>query len=196
MGMEKRAISAEIRASGDNSDSKVAGLGIIYDQWTELWPGYREKINKGAVKMADVVKSYFNHDPDKVLSTTGSNPALSLKEAETGLEYVSPIPPTSYGKDLQVNLERGNVKGSSFSFSIPRGGDKWWEDDDGVTYREIKELVLYEIGPVTDPAFIQTTAALRSAKDALEEWRKSQPPPVPVARLIRERRQRLLELDA
>ncbi len=170
---EVRAVKAEIRTpGGDDESKKVAGLGIVVDQWTEIFPGFKERVNKGAVKRGDIVKSYFNHDPDRVLSTTGSNPPLQLKETKDGLEYESPIPPTSYGKDLEVNLERGNVKGSSFTFSVPRGGDKMWEDDEGVLHREIKELTLYEVGPVTDPAYIQTTAAVRSAQSVAEEYRQ------------------------
>lgn len=188
---EIRAIVTEARAAGEGDDKKVEGLGIIYDQWVELWPRYREKILRGAVTLKGVIRSYFNHDPSHVLSTTESAPALVLKDGEDGLRYSSPIPPTSYGKDLEVNLERGNVKGSSFSFDVPKRGDKWSEDEDGVIHREIMKLNLYEIGPVTDPAFVQTTAALRSAQDAVEEFRKSK---APVLRNLAERRQKLARL--
>lgn len=172
MNQEIRAITTEIRAVGDDSESrKVSGLGIVYDKWVELWPGFREKILKGAAKKVDVVKSYFNHDPNNVLSTEESDPPLVLRETEKGIEYESPIPPTTYGKDLEINLTRKNVKGSSFAFSIPKGGDKWWEDDNGVVHREIRKLVYSEIGPVTDPAYVQTSAAVRSARDAVNEYR-------------------------
>ena len=188
---EIRAMVAEARAAGEEGSRSVAGLGIVYDRFVEIWPGYREKIARGAVTMAGVVKSYFNHDPSNVLSTLDSNPPLELRDTEGGLEYVSPIPPTSYGRDLEVNLERGNVKGSSFAFDVPKGGDKWSEDENGIIQREITKLNLYEVGPVTDPAFVQTTAALRSAHDAVDEYRKSQ---VPVNRNLAERRQRLAKL--
>ena len=195
--MEKRAFTAEIRSAGEGEDKKVSGIGVIYDKWTELWPGYKERINKGAVHLAEEVKSYFNHDPSRVLSTISSTPPLELKDTDNGLEYDSPIPPTSYGKDLEINLERGNVKGSSFAFDVDE--QKRWDDDNGVHHREIKKLTLYEIGPVTNPAFVQTTANLNSAKEAVREWRAAQtppepPPPVePVSRRLRERQQKLVE---
>ncbi|MDD5486688.1 MAG: HK97 family phage prohead protease [Dehalococcoidales bacterium] len=199
--METRAFTAEIRAAGEGEDKKVSGLGIVYDEWTELWPGYKERIKKGAVKMAAEVKSFFNHDPGKILATLDSNPALELKDTDKGLEYISPIPPTSYGKDLEINLERGNVRGSSFAFDIDR--DRMSEDEDGIFYRDIEELTLYEVGPVTNPAYIQTTAALRSAKEALEAWKAEQKPDEPpaepdepeepIARNLCERRQKLME---
>ncbi len=188
---EVRAITAEARAAGEGDGKKVEGLGIVYDRWVEIWPGYKERIKRGAVKQADTVKSYFNHDPSQVLSTLDSEPPLALADGEDGLRYSSPIPPTSYGNDLQVNLARGNVKGSSFAFDIPKGGDKFSEDENGVVHRDISELTLYEVGPVTDPAYVQTTAALRSTRDAVEAYQRSKPP---VLRNMAERRQKLAKL--
>lgn len=153
----------EVRSEGED-EKKAAGIGIIYDEWQEIWPGCMERISKGAVKKGAEVKSFFNHEPSQVLSTTSSNPPLKLKNTDKGLEYVSPIPPTSYGKDLEINLERGNVKGSSFAFSVPKDGVKAWEEK-GIYYRDITKLNLFEIGPVTDPAYISTSANLRSAED-------------------------------
>jgi len=164
MNPEIRAMQSEARAAGEGEDKRVAGLGVVYNRWAELWPGYKERILRGAVELAPGVKSYFNHDPDMVLATQESDPPLVLNDTEKGLEYDAPIPPTSYGRDLIVNLERRNVKGSSFSFRVPHGGDKVWEDKDGIMHREISQLTLYEIGPVTDPAFIKTNAELRASQ--------------------------------
>lgn len=195
MKLERAVIRTEVRAAGDPDELRVAGLGVVYDTWEEIWPGYRERILRGAVELAPEIKSYFNHDPNMVLSTTASNPPLVLRETDEGYEYDSPIPPTSYGRDLIVNLERRNVKGSSFTFVVPRGGDSWWEDDNGVVHREIRRLILYEIGPVTDPAFVSTTAAIRSSREALLQERRAAlvepekplriPDPEDVRRLVR-----------
>lgn len=166
MDKELRFVPLEIRSDGE--EKRVSGLGIVYDQWEEILPGYKERILKNAVKLNKEVKSFINHDPNQVLSTTKSNPALELKDGYKGLKYISPIPPTSYGKDLEVNLERGNIKGSSFAFSVPKDGAKTWEED-GVYYREINKLLMYEIGPVTDPAYLKTKAGLRTAENLYNE---------------------------
>lgn len=171
--MERSIIRTEVRSAGEGDERRVVGLGVVYDRWEELWPGYRERIRPGAVEFASEVKSYFNHDPNMVLSTTESDPPLIVRETERGIEFESPIPPTSYGRDLAVNLERRNVKGASFTFVVPQGGDKRWEDEQGVFHREINRLIMYEVGPVTDPAFVSTTASVRSSREAyLEEWRR------------------------
>ncbi len=186
---EKRAIFTEVRSDGAEGEKRVSGVGIVYDQWTELWPGYKERIRKGAAKPHSIVKSYFNHDPSKVLSTSESNPPVKFKSTDGGVEFDSPIPPTSYGKDLEINLERGNVKGASFSFDVE--DQKRW-DEGGVHYRDITSLLWYEMGPVTDPAYVQTKVNLRSAEEALHQWRATQEPD---SRNLRERRQKLIEGD-
>ena len=189
MPKELRHIITEVRSEGEDEGKKAAGVGIVYDEWTEIWPGYKERIKKGAVTRDAVVKSFFNHDPSQVLSTTESTPALELKDTSKGLEYISPIPPTSYGKDLEVNLERGNVKGSSFTFDVPEDGDKRWEED-GIFHRDIKKINLYEIGPVTDPAYIKTSANLRSAEDVYKEFLASKSQADEEARKTQEKEQR------
>src|SRR5690554_3250774 len=173
MKLERAVIRTEVRAAGGEGEGqRVIGLGVVYNKWEELWPGYRERILPGAVKFAPEVKSYFNHDPNQVLSTTESDPPLEIRETNEGIEYNSPIFPTSYGRDLAVNLERQNVKGSPFTFMVPPGGDKRWQDQDGGFHREISVLIRDEIGTVTDPAVVSTTASVRSAREAqIEDWR-------------------------
>ena len=173
MEKELRVIQAETMGGNgkDEAHQKVVGIGIVYDQWTEIFPGYKERIVRGAVRPDSVVKSFVNHEPGFVLATTKSDPALELNETAKGMEYTAPIPPTSYGHDLMVNLERGNIAGSSFAFSVPKDGHKTW-DEDGMFYREIRNLVLYEIGPVTDPAYVQTSADLRVADSVMNEYQE------------------------
>lgn len=177
--VEKRFIQNEgcqFRSSTneDGEEQKyVTGIGVVYNKDTEIWPGFIERIAPGAfknsLKSGGVVKSFINHRASNILSTTKSTPALELKDSKEGLQFTSPIPPTTYGNDLVVNLERENIKGASFSFTINEGGEKYKVDKDGTMYRTITDAVLYEIGPVTNPAYEQTEVSLRSKEHVLEK---------------------------
>lgn len=193
MGKQKevRSIGKEIRAVGGDDGKKVSGLGVVYDEWTELWPGYMERINAGAVELDEVVHSYINHNPEKILGRT-DNGTLELNNSDQGLEYNAAVPDTSYGRDLLVNLESRNIQGSSFTFTVPDGGDRVWQDKDGKIYREIDNLTLYEVGPVTNPAFRQTSAELRS-KDLIDN-KLQQAAPEPQGTPELNRRKRLQQL--
>lgn len=149
----------------------VSGTGIVYGEEVEIWDGFKETIRAGAftesINSGNEIKSYFNHNASFVLSTTESNPTLVLKDETKNLFFESPIPPTTYGNDLTVNLERGNVRGASFSFTVQE--DILVEDDDGVYHREIVKGTLYEVGPVTNPAYPQTEVGARAKEDAFDE---------------------------
>lgn len=167
----------EIRSSDENEDDRfVQGIGIVYDREVEIWPGFREKIRPGAfeksIRNQPEIKSFFNHNPNYVLSTTRSKPALILEDSKKGLRFKSPIPPTTYGNDLRVNLERKNVRGASFTFTVAPDGEILTRDEKGVLHREIVKGEIYEIGPVTNPAYTRTTASLRSEEESFNECMK------------------------
>jgi len=174
MKIEKREMTAEV----SQNDSRVTGLGIVYDTETELWPGFMEKIRSGAfsdsvqeaLEGKRNIKSFYNHDPNQVLATMESDPPLMLQERDGGVMYDAEIPSTSYGNDLRENLKRKNVKGSSFAFGVFENGDIWTEDENGIIHREVIKGELYELGPVTNPAYLPANASLRSTKEAYQEF--------------------------
>jgi HK97 family phage prohead protease len=209
MPREKRVVEIEIEgrvvpaAEGTPEQRYVSGIGIVYDREVEIWPGFLEKIRRGAfersIRSGDEIKSFFNHDPSQVLSTTRSRPKLELEDRENGLYFNSPVPPTSYGNDLQVNIERKNVRGASFSFEVDKDGEIVTRDEKGVYHREIFGATLYELGPVTNPAYPQTKVGLRNEKEIAEEIRDRYEsehaiPPEPVAIGANKLRQRKLFL--
>src|SRR5690606_41774038 len=104
MKLERAVIRAVVRAAGEGDGLRVVGLGVVYDKWEEHWPGYRERILRGAVKLAPEVKGYFNHDPNMVLSPTAGDPPQVVRQTNQGYEHDTPIPPTSYGRSLIRNL--------------------------------------------------------------------------------------------
>lgn len=166
----------EIRSDDETEEKFVEGIGIVYGRETEILPGFLESVRKGAFDRSinggkpKEIKSFFNHDPHSVLATTRSKPKLILEDTERGLRFRAPIPPTTYGNDLTINLERKNVRGASFSFSVDEDVVTWDEKD--VMHREIVRGTLYEIGPVTNPAYPSTKVGLRDAESFLEERKK------------------------
>lgn len=184
MKPEYRFVPTDIRMEqGEDSPPRVMGLGIIYGKKSQnlggqkyqfyeiIEPGaFAESIEVSTKKSARPIKSYFNHDPNQVIATTRSDPPLKLMDTTEGVAYEAEIPPTSYGKDLEVNLARKNVEGSSFSFTVSE--EEWKEekrDDLYITTRRVIKGEVFEMGPVTDPAYLQAPASLRSAGDVLEE---------------------------
>ena len=101
---------------------------------------------------------FLNHNNDQVLATS-RNFTLSLTEDDRGLLVEAELPDTSYGRDLSVLIQRGDVHSMSFGFSVPSGGES--RSADGQS-RRLNEVILHEVSVVTFPAYPQTSASVRA----------------------------------
>jgi HK97 family phage prohead protease len=96
-------------------------------------------------------RALFNHNADMPLARYPKT--LKLTVDDIGLRYEFPVPSSSYGQDLAANIREGIVSGSSFSFTVGKGGDEWTMEE-GRSVRLIKRVEsLIDVGPVTFPAY-------------------------------------------
>ena len=167
--MERRFIrGAEIRTKGDGH---IEGHAAVFDQEYVLWdsPSYRvvETVKPGAFKRAlkekQDVRALFNHDPNHLLGRTSSK-TLSLEEDKSGLYFDCEPPDTQLGRDIRTLVDRGDLNGCSFAFSVSK--EVVTEEKNGeqvIRRREIHEVdPLYDVGPVTYPAYEGTDVNARS----------------------------------
>jgi HK97 family phage prohead protease len=156
------------RSEGEGDDmyeteyKMIEGVGAVMGVFTDMgW--YREKINATAFAGCDMsnVVSLFNHDSNEILSrTTGKQDDLTLTIENNQLKYKYQIK-NECAEKVAENIGLGFITGSSFMFRVKT--DSWSSGADGVDEREILEIEkLYELGPVTFPAYQTTTVAARS----------------------------------
>lgn len=158
---ERRSVTGSVEASAVGETRTLSGYAAVFNQRTSIVGVFDEEIAPGAFTDAvgrDDVRALFNHDPNHVLgrSTAGT---LRLVEDATGLRYEIDPPDTQAGRDVAHLVARGDVQGSSFSFEVE--ADEW---DRRATppVRRITRAKLYDVGPVTFPAYAQTTVSARS----------------------------------
>lgn len=156
-------VSYDIRLKGEAENSrKVVGYAAMFDKDSENLGGFIERIAPNAFDDAlDVsdVRALFNHDDNYVLARTSSG-TLNLVVDNNGLRYEFEAPKTTYGDNLLEMLRRGDISQSSFGFTIQE--DEWEKRADGVALRTIKKVKrLYDVSPVTYPAYPDTTVAVR-----------------------------------
>ncbi|MCX5153694.1 HK97 family phage prohead protease [Streptomyces sp. NBC_00291] len=162
-------IPAEIRAKGDGFTMR--GYAYRFGELSLDLGGFRERITPGAgmasLERNDVLAT-FNHDMNQVLGRRSSG-TLRVGEDEAGGWYEVDLPNTTVGRDLAELLKRGDVKGSSFTFRVGRDGQRraGTDPETGLPIREITEMDVAELGPVLNPAYPTTDAALRSIEAAL-----------------------------
>jgi HK97 family phage prohead protease len=150
----------------------IVGHAAVFNKLSgDLW-GFREKISPGAFSDAikeDDVRGLFNHDPNYVL---GRNKAgtLRLKEDEIGLAIEIDPPDTQFARDLMVSIGRGDITQMSFGFSLV--ADEWDYSDQKNVVRTLKKVKLYDVSPVTYPAYEDTDVELNSLEEKAAAWAK------------------------
>lgn len=151
----------------------VEGYFAVFEQPTELCPGEKELIKKGAFAESlanNEVVALWNHDTQKVLGRT-SNDTLELKEDDHGLKGTLHIASTSYGKDVYQLIKRGDIAGCSFGFYIDEYNDI--KTDAGITH-EVTKANLLEVSVVTWPQYEQTSISARSKEKAASFYQEEE----------------------
>jgi HK97 family phage prohead protease len=158
-------VGLKIEKRADNKPA-IVGHAAVFDKLSvPLW-GFREKIAKGAfsasLKRGDDVRALFNHDSNIVLGRT-KNGTLTVKEDDAGLAIEITPPDTAAARDVISLIERGDVDQMSFGFRTVK--DLWEElKPAGDKIRTLIEVDLFDVSPVTFPAYPETDVAVRGFK--------------------------------
>ena len=171
--IERRTIKApELRVlTDDEGVTRVVGYAAVFDQRSDDLGGFVEEIDPSAfnktVQEADV-RALWQHDAAKVLGRS-KNGTLSLVIDEIGLRYEALPPDTTWARDAMETIRRGDVDQSSFGFEALR--EQWREPatPSDLPVRRLLEVKLFDVSPVTFPAYPQTSAEARSHAAALRE---------------------------
>jgi HK97 family phage prohead protease len=152
--MEKRFYDIETRFDNENNKNTIIGHAAVFGKLSEDLGGFREMIDPNAFDdvLENDTRAYFNHDPNFILGRVKSG-TLRLKTTEKGLQYELDVPDTTAGRDLLVSMERGDVSQSSFAFTI--AADSWESTADGEVRTINKVARLYDVSPVSLPAYPQ-----------------------------------------
>lgn len=197
MDREQRFIpidGLEIRASAEgDGPGGIAGSAALFRTETDLG-SFTEEIAEGAFDdvMDGDTRGLFNHDPNFVLGRTKSG-TLELRATDDALEYEIPSLPKSRADVLEA-IERGDVTGNSFAFTVAE--ETWIEEDEkrDKPHRIIQRVgTLYDVGPVTFPAYEETVVSARAEQRAAEARKQPEPEPDADASAARERTLKLLE---
>ena len=163
------ALKIETRA--DEGKSIVGHAAVFNTLSVDLW-GFREKIAPGAFADAvkeDDVRALFNHNPDYVLGRNKSG-TLRLKEDDKGLAIEIDPPDTQVARDLMVSIDRGDISQMSFGFQLV--SDEWDYTDRANPIRTLKKVRLFDVSPVTYPAYEDTDVELNSIMERKAAWEK------------------------
>ncbi|GIV35377.1 MAG: hypothetical protein KatS3mg031_2912 [Chitinophagales bacterium] len=133
-----------------------------------------EEISKGAFEVADLsdVVVLFNHDPSQILGRTTAGSALVyVRDGNLHYEF-SVNQRTTWGQSVVELIKGGEVRQSSFGFTVPEGGDSWEDVKLADGRLRIKRTInkidkVWDVSPVTWPASNLTSVGV--SLDTLDE---------------------------
>ena len=170
--------SCEVRTVPTESGSLITGRPIVYGSRTDLG-FFDEIIEPGALNGGDLtdVRFLVNHNTDMIplarSRRNNGNSTMTLTVVPEGLDIEAVIDTenNATARELRSAIERGDLSGMSFMFSI---NDEEWEDlESDHPTRHIRKIgSVVEVSGVTFPAYDATTINARS-KEALESARKA-----------------------
>jgi len=156
MTVEPRAAAGE--------PARIGGYAAMFSRVSQNLGGFvevveRQFFNKSRGDGWPDVMCRYNHDDNMLLGTTGAG-TLRLTLDDTGLDYQ--VNPPNSRADVVELVERGDVRKSSFAFRVPTGGEEWGLSDQGYPMRHLLTGQLVDVAPVNAPAYLDTSAAMRS----------------------------------
>lgn len=164
--------SVDFRAEPSADGLTLEGYGAVFNDWTEITDRsgtFQERIAPGAFKRTIGQRMpvlQFDHGAHPLIGSIPLGRITSLVEDDHGLKLRAKLSDNWLVEPIRDAIRDEAVTGMSFRFRVTDAGDIW-ELRDGVEYRTITEVELYEVGPVVFPAYDSTSVSVRSRQTAL-----------------------------
>jgi len=169
--MEWRCYSGQDFRSEENEggEKTIEGHAAVYNRTAQIGPWFKEIIEPGAFDNADMtdVPLFVNHDmrsmPLARSRRNNGSSTMKLSVDSTGLLINARLDTegSAESKQLYTSIQRGDIDGMSFSFSVAR--EEWEDLDSDMPTRRIKEFAkIYEVSAVTWPAYKDTDIHARA----------------------------------
>ncbi len=171
--IERRTVQLqELRLmEADGQAPRILGHAAVFNSLSEEIWGFHERIEPGFFRdvLGNDVRALWNHNDDMVLGRSKSG-TLRIQEDDRGLAVEIEPPDTSWARDAMVTMGRGDVDQMSFAFQVRSEGERWSQEGNGLLVRTLLPggcERLYDVSPVTFPAYPETSVAVRAQARAM-----------------------------
>lgn len=161
------------RADDDPDGLTLEGYGAVFNDATRIdsWEGrFDEVIAPGAFKRTidqkgpRGIRLQFDHGGHPLLGSLPLGTITELQEDRRGLFVRARLSSNWLVEPFRDAIRDGAVDGMSFRFRVVK--DEWDESDPDLPVRTLREVELFEVGPVVWPAYDGTTVGVRARKIA------------------------------
>ena len=183
----RRNYEFECRADVDEERGSILiGRPIVYESKTDIGGWFSETIARGALDKTDLtdVRFLVNHDTSKIplarsrKNTENSTMRLTVDDDGMSIRVILDTENNSEARNLYSAVQRGDITGMSFMFSI--NGSEWENLESDYPHRTITDIgTVVEVSAVTFPAYESTyinsrdKEAVETAREVLDNARMS-----------------------
>lgn len=185
-----RAAPFELREADDGDGFTLEGYAAVFDTPTRIdsWEGrFDERIAPGAFTRTINAKRpvlQFDHGRDVATGSVPIGAIEELREDERGLFVRARLHNNARVEPIRQAIASGAIDGMSFRFRVTQ--EDWNESKAlDAPIRTIREVDLFELGPVVFPAYDATSVGVRSLLSDLDAEQR--------ARLVAELRAEISE---
>lgn len=163
-----RQVDFDVRELSDGDGLTLEGYAAVFNTPTRIdsWEGkFDEVIAPGAFKRTidrkgpKGVRLQFNHGHDQMFGELPIGYIEELREDARGLFVRARLHDNWLVHPIRDALQSGAVSGMSFRFVVH---NEDWDRAGDVDERLIREVELFELGPVVWPAYPETSVGVRS----------------------------------
>lgn len=160
----------EFRAEASEDGRVLEGYAAVFNSWTDITDhmgSYRERIAPGAFKRSIGQRQpvlQFDHGTHPLIGSLPLGSITTVREDRKGLFVRARLSDNWLIDPVRDAIRDGAIDGMSFRFRVI--DDDWSPDNEERTIREVE---LLELGPVVFPAYAQTSVAVRSLVDHLDD---------------------------
>lgn len=164
----------EIQLRAVDGGEILSGYAAVYNRYSSDLGGFVEQVLPGAfdktISEGRDIYGLMNHDVSLILGLNSAG-TMDLTSDVTGLRYDIQIGTTPAALAAREYVNRRELRGSSFSFRAL--SVEWSLTDQEYPLRSLAEVALYDVGPVTFPAYPSTreegaAAQMRALRSLVE----------------------------
>lgn len=161
------------RAGDDDDGFTLEGYAAVFNDATRIdsWEGtFDERIAPGAFAKTISERKpvlQFDHGHDIATGSVPIGAIEELREDDRGLFVRARLHDNARVEPIRQAIASGAIDGMSFRFKVNR--EEWDENrSEKIPLRTIREVELFELGPVVFPAYAATSVGVRSLLAGLD----------------------------
>jgi HK97 family phage prohead protease len=159
------AIAEPRRGDVETAVGSLQGYAAVFNYKSLDLGGFVEVVRPQtfarALRERQDVVALFNHETSQILGRVSAG-TLRLSEDAIGLRYEIVLADTTLHRDLHTLVARRDIKSSSFSFRVKRDE---WKRENGQDVRYLLDVDLFDVSPVTSPAYPAASVGARDHED-------------------------------